>query len=125
MNFNTAKIKNNTLVTHRSSYLLDSITAADVQRPLLSISLVPVIGSCAFCFAFRGILFPDEIAIIIGSATALLIGAARIGQLKLVSRDLRGSELSGAVWGSTKHLKSIHAEITRVWESKEARHESA
>lgn len=125
MNFNTAKIKNNTLVTHRSSYLLDSITAADVQRPLLSISLVPAIGSCAFCIAFRDILYPAEIATIIGGVIALLAGGARIGQLKLVSRDLRGSELSGAVWGSIKHLKSVHAEITRVWESKEVRHESA
>lgn len=125
MNFNTAKIKNNTLVTHRSGYLLDSITAADVQRPLLSISLVPAIGGCAFCFAFRDILYPAEIATIIGSAIVLLAGGACIAQLKLVSRDLRGSELSGAVWGSTKHLKSIHAEITRVWESKEVRHESA
>lgn len=125
MNFNTAKIQNKTLVTHRSSYLLSSISAADVQRPILSIALAPAIGSCAFCWAFRDILYPVEIASIASGVIALLVVGTRIGQLKLVSRDLRGSELSGAVWGSTKHLKSIHAEITRVWESKEDHNESA
>jgi hypothetical protein len=125
MNFNTAKIQNNTLVTHRTVYLLNSITAADVQRPLLSISVVPAFGSCAFCWAFSDILYPIEIASIIGGVIASLVGSARIGQLKLISRDLRGSELSGAVWGSTKHLKAIHAKIISVWESKEAQNESA
>jgi len=125
MNFNTAKIRGNTLVTHRTGYQLDSITAADVQRPLLSMSVVPAIGGCAFCFAFSDILYPVEIASIIGCVVTIIVVGARIGQLKLVSRDLRGSELSGAVWGSIRHLKSIHAEITRVWGEKEARHDLA
>ncbi len=125
MFFDTAKIRGNTLVTHRSSFLLDRITAADVQRPLLSMSAIPVAGAYAFCIAFMDILYAGEIATVIGGAIACLIGGASIGQLKLVSSDLRGSEVSGAVWGSYRHLKSIHQEITCVWDAKEVSDEQA
>ena len=119
MFFDTARIKGNTLLTHRSSFLLERITAADIQRPLLSISIIPAMGGCTFCLAFMDILYAGEIVTIIGGIVATLICTASVGQLKLVSGDLRGSEVSGAVWGRYRHLKSIHQDITRVWDAKE------
>ena len=54
MFLDTAKIQGNTLITHRSSFLLDRITAADVPRPILQmtdrdpspffLSLISVLG---------------------------------------------------------------------------------
>ncbi|MGJ8629112.1 MAG: hypothetical protein ACSHXB_19295 [Sulfitobacter sp.] len=119
MFFDTAKIRGNALVIHRNSFLLDRITAADVQRPLLSISAIPAAGAGAFCFAFFDILYAGEIATIACSAVLSLIGGANIAQLKLVSSDLRGSEVSGAVWSSYRHLRNIHAEINSVWNPKD------
>ena len=125
MFFDTAKIQGNMLGTHRSIFLLDRITAADVSRPLLSMAAIPAVGAFAFTLGFADILYVGEIFIILGSAIAWLIVGANIGQLKLVSSDLRGSEVSGAVWGSYRHLKNIHHQITRVWEDKEVCHEPA
>lgn len=119
MIFDTAKIEGRTLTTHRSRFLLDRITASDVQRPLLSIAIVPSIGAFAFTVGFGDILYAGEIATILGGTMAWVLLSAGIGQLKLVSSDLRGSEVFGAVWGSYRHLKSIHRDITRVWDDKE------
>ncbi|MGH1330688.1 MAG: hypothetical protein ACRBBK_07385 [Paracoccaceae bacterium] len=119
MFLDTAKIDGRTLTTHRSRFLLDRITASDVQRPLLSMASVPTIGATAFTVGFADILYAGEIVALLGSACAWVLLSASIGQLKLVSSDLRGSEVSGAVWGSYRHLKSIHHDITRVWDDKE------
>lgn len=120
MFIDTARIQGNSLATHRSSFLLDRITAADVQRPLLSISAIPATGACAFCVAFADILYTGEIVAVVCVVAIALMAGASVGQLKLVSSDLRGSDVSGAIWGSYRHLQDIHSQINTVWTPKEA-----
>lgn len=100
--------------THRDSYLLDQLTVASVRRPLLPIALLFGVGLVGFAARFGDLLYESEIVIAIGAgALALLIGT-QIGQLKLLSRDLRGSELSGAVWGRYGRLNQARRGIARA-----------
>jgi hypothetical protein len=97
--------------THRDSYLIATLTAVSVRRPLLAPGLVFGVGLAGFGLAFGDLLYPGEIAALtLFAATALTTGW-QIGRLSLLSRDLRGSELSGAIWGRHAALQSIRAEI--------------
>jgi hypothetical protein len=52
---------------------------------------------------------------IIGGCIAVVIVAGLwVGQLKLLSRDLRGSELADVIWGSYGHLNRTRMKIVRA-----------
>jgi hypothetical protein len=75
------------------------------------------LGLAAFTLAFADLLYASEM---IGFAIAIaliVIAGAQIGQLKLLSRDLRGSDLSDAVWGQYRHLHAIRREIVGMRQS--------
>ena len=100
--------------THRDSYLLETLTVVSVRRPLLAGGLMFGFGFLGFGAVFGDLLYAGEIAAVVVSASLALIAGWQIGQLKLLSRDLRGSELSGAVWGRYGHLNKIRGEIVRA-----------
>ncbi|WP_425088880.1 hypothetical protein [Stappia sp.] len=99
------------VVTHRDSYLMRTLTVVSVRRPLLAGGLVFGAGLAGFGLAFGDLLYPGEIA------TAILLGLAALGigwetgQLKLLSRDLRGTDLSGVIWGRYVRLNAVRREI--------------
>lgn len=97
--------------THRDSYLLPNITVVSVRRPFLAGALMCSAGFGGFGFVFSDLLHPGEIKFIIGGIATALFGGVWLGQLKLLSRDLRNSELSGAIFGSYSHLNCIRREI--------------
>ncbi|MEJ0017581.1 MAG: hypothetical protein WDN25_13645 [Acetobacteraceae bacterium] len=100
--------------THRDTYLLASLTVVSVRRPLLPFAAVAVGGMGGFTAAFGDLLYLYEGATIATlAATALLIGW-QAGQLKLLSRDLRGGELSGAIWGQASTLNGLRKEIAQA-----------
>jgi hypothetical protein len=100
--------------THRDSYLLNTVTVVSVRRPLLAAGVVIAAGIGGFGAIFHDLLFPAEIAVAMAtSITAFGVGIC-IGQLQLLSRDLRGSELSGAVWGSFGALNQKRMAIARA-----------
>jgi hypothetical protein len=100
--------------THRDSYLLDTVTVVSVRRPLLAGGFVTAVGVGGFGIIFHDLLFPIEsVASIATAITAFAVGIG-IGQLRLLSRDLRGSELSGAVWGSYGALNRKRMIIVRA-----------
>lgn len=97
--------------THQDSYLLDQLTVVSVRRPALAGALLLAGALGAFACGFSDLLFPVELFVIAAlSATSLMTGW-QFGQLKLLSRDLRGSELSGAVFGSYAHLNRLRRQI--------------
>lgn len=97
--------------THRDSYLIATLTAVSVRRPLLPAGFLFGLGLSGFGLAFADLLYPGEIAALIG-AVGLLFGVGwQIGRLSLLSRDLLGSELSGAIWGRHAALQRIRADI--------------
>ncbi|MEM7060257.1 MAG: hypothetical protein AAF557_21970 [Pseudomonadota bacterium] len=97
--------------THKDSYLLGNLSVVSVRRPFLPIGVLAVIGGGAFCLSFGDLLYAYEIAVIGMTALSLLVLGLVIGQIQLLSRDLRGTELSGMIWGSFGHLNRIRREI--------------
>ncbi len=99
------------VTTHRDSYILDGISVASVRRPFLPASLLCGGGLAGFALAFGDLLYPGEIALTLTlAATAIGLGW-EVGQLKLLSRDLRGSELADLTWGRYASLNRIRLKI--------------
>lgn len=117
MIFGSVDIDNASVNTHRDSYLLPNITVVSVRRPFLAGALICAVGFGGFGFAFGDLLYPGEIKAIVGGIAAALFTGISLGQLKLLSRDLRNSELSGAIWGSYGHLNCIRREIVTAMRS--------
>ncbi|MCB2012810.1 MAG: hypothetical protein KDF64_19835 [Geminicoccaceae bacterium] len=97
--------------THRDSYMLDQLSVVSTRRPLLPAAMISTLGTSSVAYNFQDLLHPDEIRFIIGVGIAALLGGFFIGQLKLLSRDLRGSELTSVIWGTYGHLNRIRREI--------------
>jgi len=106
--------ENGAVNTHRDSYLLKSLTVVSVRRPFLEGGILFGAGYAGFIFAFGDLLFWHEIALTLVAACSALVLGFRVGQLKLLSRDLRGSELSGAIWGSYADLNAVRRDIVRA-----------
>lgn len=107
----TIRFEGNVLITHRSSYKLGPATVFSVARPLFGPSLLLSAGAAGFGIAFADLLYTSElIAVGAGAVLALAIGS-QVGQLKLLSRDLRGSDLASVIWGRVGRLNAIRAEI--------------
>lgn len=114
MIFGTVTVDGEAVTTHRDSYVLAHLTVVSVRRPLLGIVLPIGAGFVGFAAAFGDLLYADEIGFFLGAAALALIAGLWLGQLKLLSRDLRGSELSGAVWGSHRSLQTVRNRIVRA-----------
>ena len=117
MIFGSVEINNESVNTHRDSYLLPNISVVSVRRPFLAGALMCGAGFGGFGFAFADLLYPGEIITIIAGIAAALFAGVWLGQLKLLSRDLRNSELSGAIWGSYSHLNCIRRKIITAMRS--------
>lgn len=97
--------------THRDTYLLGNLTVVSVRRPLLPFAAMAAVGQTGFAAAFVDLLYLYEGITVIGLAVVMLTLGWQAGQLKLLSRDLRGSELSGVIWGRASHLNAIRKGI--------------
>lgn len=100
--------------THRDSYLIDTLSVVSVRRPLLPAGLLTGAGLAGFGLAFGDLLYPGEIAAAIVTGVAALTAGIQVGQLRLLSRDLRGSELSGVIWGRYRDLNAKRLDIARA-----------
>jgi hypothetical protein len=106
-----AEVRHGAVVTHRDSYLLKNLSVVSVRKPLLGTGFIIGGGLGGFALTFQDLLYPGELTVIGSIALLVIIAGFSVGQLKLLSRDLRGSELSGAIWGYAAHLQAIRAEI--------------
>ncbi|XWN32087.1 MAG: hypothetical protein ROR55_02935 [Devosia sp.] len=97
--------------THRDSYLLSQLSVVSVRRPFLSSALLFAIGLSGFAMGFRDLLYPTELGFIAVGVTVSLVVGWTVGQLKLLSRDLRGTELCGVIWGSFGALNQVRHQI--------------
>lgn len=109
--FGYIKVKGGSVNTHRDSYLLANISVVSVRRPFLGGAALLAGCFLSFSLAFVDLLYPKEIASIIGLSVLAVLISSQLGQLSLLSRDLRGSELSSAVWGHYGTLNQVRAEI--------------
>ncbi|MBL4759226.1 MAG: hypothetical protein JKY32_16860 [Rhizobiales bacterium] len=109
----SVNIENGAVVTHRDSYLLKNLSVVSVRRPFLGGAVLLGLSFGGFSIAFGDLLFPGEIAGILGLSAFALIAGVQVGQLKLLSRDLRGSELADAIWGQYSSLNLIRMKIVQ------------
>lgn len=100
--------------THRDSYLLDSLTVVSVRRPFLIGGIWCGAGLAAFAVSFGDLLYPHEIAVALTGAIVFGLTGIHVGQLKLLSRDLRGSELSDVIWGRYATLNTVRLGVARA-----------
>jgi len=118
MIFGRIAITETAVQTHKDSYLIDRLSVVSVHRPALITGLLFAIGGTAFGLRFADLLYPHEQWTIGGIVAAALILGLKLGQIRLLSRDLRGSELSGMIWGTFGHLNRIRGEIIAVMEAR-------
>ncbi|MEO1222243.1 MAG: hypothetical protein AAFY42_12995 [Pseudomonadota bacterium] len=97
--------------THRDSYLLKNLTVVSVRRPFFAAGLLFGIGALSFVTAFSDLLYLHEMAVMTALAAFCLLSGYGIAQLKLISRETKGTELAGAVWGSYPALQTVRQEI--------------
>lgn len=99
------------VVTHNDTYLLKELSVVSVRRPLLAGCLMMGGGLLAFTAGFGDLLYAGEIGTlaVLGSGQVLI--GWQLGQLKLLSRDLKGSELAGVIFGQYRHLNRIRHDI--------------
>ncbi|GJE18418.1 hypothetical protein [Methylobacterium marchantiae] len=100
--------------THRDSYLIETLSVVSVRRPFLPAGLMFGSGLTGFGLSFGDLLHPHEAIILIAAASASLLAGWQVGHLTLLSRDLRGSELSGAVWGRFACLQIVRTDIVHA-----------
>lgn len=107
----SVQVSENAITTHRDTYLLAHVSVVSVRRPFLSAALLIAGGLSGFTLAFADLLYAGEIITLASVIVFLAVVGSQLGQLKLLSRDLRGSDLSDAVWGHYGHLNAIRREI--------------
>lgn len=100
--------------THRDSYLLDNLTVVSVRKPFLAGGLLFGLGFVGFTLVFGDLLFMHEIGMTLGASLGALVAGLSLGQMKLLSRDLRGSEISTVIFGSFGELNKKRRDIVRA-----------
>lgn len=111
MIFGSITVDDGSVNTHRDSYLLSNLSVVAVRRPFFGMAVLNGVGLGGFAVAFADLLYTGEL-VSIGAAIGLIVLVGwNIGQLKLLSKDLRGSELSDVIWGSYNALNRVRLEI--------------
>ncbi len=100
-----------TLHTHRDSYRLDGLSVVSVRRPFQPAGIAAALLAGGFGWQFGDLLYPGEWLPLLFVAITALTAGSQIGRLSLLSRDLRGSELSGVLWGRAAALQSARRAI--------------
>jgi hypothetical protein len=100
--------------THRDSYRLDTLTVVFVRRPFLAGGLLFGGGLAGFAAAFGDLLYLHETALTLTVAGLGLAFGWQAGQLKLLSRDLRGSDLADVIWGRYADLNLVRMRIAHA-----------
>ncbi|MCP4195974.1 MAG: hypothetical protein GY762_02395 [Proteobacteria bacterium] len=114
MIFGFIRVNKNAVETHRDSYRLANLSVVSVRRPYLAGAMLLGSAFTGFGFAFGDLLYTGEIISITGLSLAAIIAGSQVGQLSLLSRDLKGTELSGAVWGRHSSLQLARRKIVEA-----------
>jgi len=105
--------------THSDSYLIHNLEAVSVRRPFFGSAIALSVALSGFGIAFVDLLHVHELGTIVVIAIGAGIMWHQLGQLKLISRDLKNTELSNVIWGQHAKLQSVrHQIITAMRDAK-------
>lgn len=107
----TLEVKDGQLFTKNGSYQLDVVSVISTRRPALSAGVTLAGLIALFGLGTYDILYVGERAALAIAVTGSLCAGLTIGQLHLISRDLRGSPMADAVWGSYRRLNAERRKI--------------
>lgn len=105
------KVNNGAVLTHRDSFILSNVSVVSVRKPYLAGTVLLCAGAIGFISTFADLLYPNELMAVGAAVLMLLTIGFQVAQLTLLSRDLKGSELSSAVWGTSGDLQRARADI--------------
>lgn len=109
------EIIENSLETARDSYVLSGIQGGvSVRRPFLSAGIFVAVANLAIILGFADILYLSELITLSAIGFSAIVGGLTLAQLHIISRDLRGTKMSEAVWGPFRHLNRKRREIARA-----------
>jgi len=114
MIFGKLDIEDGAVNTHNDSYALESISVVSARRPFLGAAAMLSTGVGCFVLAFADLLTIGEISGAVCAMIAIISAGFWLGHLQFLSRDLRGSDLSCAVWGGYRHLNKARRDIARA-----------
>lgn len=103
-----------TVNTHRDSYLPRDLTVVSVRRIALPAGAIMGVGLVGFTVSFSDLLYGWEMITTLSIAAGVMFFGWEFGQLKLLSRDLRQSELSGVIYGHYRCLNGKRREIVNA-----------
>lgn len=102
------------LETNNDTYALTPNTTFSVLRPFRVSGIGIAVLLSAFGIAFTDLLKPGELWIISGCAALSFVAGNSLAHLVLTNRELRGTDLSTAVWGTYRHLNRVRRQIAEV-----------
>ena len=103
--------QNNLLHAGYSTYRLDVLKMATAPRSYLSTAILVSGALSLFLVAFHDILWSGEIAALITVCAVSLIVGWNFTCLTFHSRDLAGAAVSGALFGTHRHLNCIRRDV--------------
>lgn len=108
------EVKEDAVVTHRDSYFFRNLSVVSVRRPLFAPAVLLSGPLVLFVFGFGDLLYGREIAAIVIAILLMMLVGVKLGQLQLLSRDLKNTDLSHAVWAEHSTLQKARAEIVHA-----------
>lgn len=100
--------------THNQHYAITDQTHIFVARPFRLMGLGIGGALCAFTWGCADLLYLLEIGIIGSFVAGLVFFGERAATLSVINRDLPGSELSTALWGSYSDLNQVRRNIGKA-----------
>lgn len=108
----TCEVENGELITHRKNYALGPLSEYGVKPAFRAPALLIGGGLATFAISFADILYLKELAFLIITALVITLVGWSLGQLQLLSRDLKNTEESVAVWGTMGDLQKVRRQIS-------------
>lgn len=109
----TIDVTEGAVLTHRDSFFLANISVVSVRKPYLAGSVLLSASALGFVSTFADLLYPNELFVVGGAVATVLLVGFQTAQLTLLSRDLKGSELASAIWGTSGDLQRARQRIVR------------
>lgn len=123
MLFGHCEIANEAIHTHNDTYSLRDFSAVSARRPFLAPCMICAGLLAGFGGVFADLLFTHEFLLLGATSGGLALIGLQLAQLQLLSRDLKGAELSNVILGSYDHINRLRREIGGQIVSREARHD--
>lgn len=122
MMLGTCRIKNGTIITSKTSYVVTQETRPDVRRIFLAPALIIGTGLSLFTMGFVDLLKFQEL-LILGAAIGLAaLAGSQFARLTILDRVTRGTEQMSAIYGLHTSLQQVRGQIDAViFELKEKR----